>query len=112
MESFENLKRVAMNELKKLDTAYAGKEEFSESDVKKFDCVAHGLKCLLTANKMIEAEEYEDGMSGARGRSPMTGRYVSRDGGNRSYEEGYSRGYSEAMGNSGHFPYYPEPRRW
>lgn len=110
---FDNLKRVAVNELKKLDTAYAGKEEFSEADAKRFDCMAHGLKCLLTSTAMLESEEYEEGMSGARGRSPMTGRYVSRTG-NQSYEEGYSRGYSEAMSNgaSGHYPYYPEPRRW
>ena len=97
---FKNLKRVALNEARKLDSAYANKDEFSESDAKKYDCIMHGLKSQLTAEAMMEAEQYEysneGGMSGRRGRSPMTGRYVSRDGGN-SYADGYSRGYSEAM---------------
>lgn len=123
MEEFKNLKRVAMSELRKLDAQYANKEEFSESDAKKYDCMMHGLKCQLTAEAMLNSE-FEDengydmnsGMSGRRGRSPMTGRYVSRDGGN-SYADGYSQGYSEAMdqmNNSGHYPMmggYP-PRRW
>lgn len=123
MEEFKNLKRVAMSELRKLDAQYANKEEFSESDAKKYDCMMHGLKCQLTAEAMLKSE-FEDengydmngGMSGRRGRSPMTGRYVSRDGGN-SYADGYSQGYSEAMdqmNNSGHYPMiggYP-PRRW
>ena len=124
MEEFKNLKRVAMNEARKLDAAYANKEEFSEGDLKRFDCLMHGMKCMLTTEAMLEAAEYEDDMSrdmgnsGYRGRSPMTGRYVSRDE-NNSYTEGYSRGYSEAMnqnhgGNSGHYPHppqYPYPER-
>lgn len=97
---FKNLKRVTLNEARKLDSAYANKDEFSESDAKKYDCIMHGLKSQLTAEAMMEAEQYEypneGGMSGRRGRSPMTGRYVSRDGGS-SYADGYSRGYSEAM---------------
>lgn len=93
MKEFDNLKRVAMNELKKLNAAYASKNEFEESDAKKFDCLSHGLKCLLTAEAMLEADEYEEsGISGRRGRG-ADGRYVSRDG----YREGYDRGYSEAM---------------
>jgi len=124
MEEFKNLKRVAMNEARKLDAAYANKEEFTEGDLKRFDCLMHSLKCMLTTEAMLEAAEYEDGMSrdtgnsGYRGRSPMTGRYVSREE-NNSYTEGYSRGYSEAMnqnngGNSGHYPqppHYPYPER-
>ena len=94
MMEFKNLKRVALNELRKLNAAYANKDEFAESDAKKYDCLWHGLKCQLTSEAMMEAEE--GGMSGRRGRSPVTGRYVSRDGGN-SYADGYSRGYSEAM---------------
>lgn len=100
---YDNLKRVAMNELSKLDSAYANKDEFSEADAKKFECMSHGLKCLLTSTAMIEAEEYgyeNGGMSGRRGRDPATGRYMSRDMG---------------PGYSGHYPpdyYYPEPRRW
>lgn len=136
MEEFKNLKRVAMNEAKKLDAAYANKDEFNEADMKKFDCIMHGLKCLLTAEAMIEAEEYEtEGVSGRRGRG-ANGRYVSRDNFSNGYEKGfseamsqnannasfasgYNQGYSEAMsrgdnGNtSGHYPMMPYPqRRW
>lgn len=125
MEDFKNLKRVAMSELRKLDAQYANKEEFSESDAKMYNCLMHGLKSQLTAEAMIEAEEYEGGeggmsgtrmtYSGRRGRG-ADGRYVSM-GANKDYAEGYDRGYSEAMnhmggGNtSGHYPpYYPV--RW
>ena len=81
----------------------------SEQELKRLD--------MLACRGMEHPEEFEGGSSGMRGRSPMTGRYVSREQGN--YEDGYSKGYSEAMnqmnqGNSGHYPmpYYPEPRRW
>ena len=100
----------------------------SEQDLDKLDKLYHVKKDMLTAKAMVDAEEYENGgLSETRGRSPMTGRYVSRDG----YDQGYSHGYSQAMnqmmnsgaggnneanGNSGHWPmrdpYYPEPRRW
>lgn len=97
MMEFRNLKRVAMRELQKLDAKYADKEEFGEADAKMYDCLMHGLKCQLTAEAMMQAEESEaEGMSGRRGRSSVTGRYVSRDGG-QSYADGYSQGYSEAM---------------
>lgn len=89
----------------------------TEQELEKLDKLYHVKKDMLTAKAMVDAEEYENGgMSGARGRSPMTGRYVSRDG----YDQGYSHGYSQAMNqmmNSGaggnmKDPYYPEPRRW
>lgn len=119
MEEFKNLKRVAMSELRRLDSQYANKDEFSEADAKKYDCMMHALKCHLTAEAMLKAEEYGeegwssesgmDGNSGRRGRG-ANGQYVSRDmeSNNQSYADGYSRGYSEAMrqngGNSGHYP--------
>ena len=99
MEEFKNLKRVAINELRKLDAAYANENEFREADIKKYDCLMHGLKCQLTAEAMMEAEEYEEtGLSGRRGRGP-DGRYVSRDSSEymRGHSDGYDRGYSEAM---------------
>ena len=98
----------------------------SIQDLEKIDKLYHALKSKATYEAMKEAEEYEEGgFSGRRGRSPSTGRYVSRDSG-RSYADGYSQGYSEAMdqmsrdssmGNSGHYPMgYPPtnyvPRRW
>ena len=111
MMEFKNLKRVALNELRKLDSMYADKQEFSVEDAKKYDCMMHGLKCQLTTEAMLGAEDYEmDGMSGKRGRSSVTGRYVSRDGG-QSYAEGYSQGYREGMQQSGHYPMYPDMRR-
>lgn len=97
MMEFRNLRRIALNELRTLDTQYADKQEFSDADAKKYDCLMHGLKCQLTAEAMLQAEDYEmEGMSGRRGRSSVTGRYVSRDGG-QSYAEGYSQGYNEGM---------------
>lgn len=109
MEEFKNLKRVAMNELKKLDALYANKDEFSEGDSKKYDSLMHGLKCQLTAEAMLESEGYEGNMSGMRGRG-ADGRYISRDSGN-SYADGYSAGYSEGMRMSGHYPpMYPDRR--
>lgn len=97
MERFANLKRVAIEELEKLNAAYANKNEFSEKDAEMYRCLMHGLKCQLTSEAMMEAEDYERGMSGARGRG-MDGRYISRDMG---------PGWNEGM--SGHYPYMPYP---
>ena len=116
MEEFKNLKRVAMSELKKLDASYANKDEFSESDARKYDCMMHGLKSQLAVEGMLgfeeeeHMEEYTGGMmSGRRGRA-ANGRFVSRDGGS-SYAEGYSQGYSEGMRQSGHFMMPPGMNR-
>ncbi len=57
MESLKNLERVALKELEKLNTAYEGKNEFTEADAKKFDMLAHAWKSLLTAEAMHEANE-------------------------------------------------------
>lgn len=98
MERFKNIKRVAINELEKLDTAYAGKDEFTPADCEKLDKMAHGLKCLLTACAMLDSENY--GMEPVH--EPMSGNYP-----------GYS-GYAYGPGYSGHYPphpMYPE-RRW
>ena len=88
---FENLKRIGINELKKIDAAYASKEEFSEPDLKRLDCLAHEMKNLLAVIGMLEAEEYGyGGVAGARGRDSM-GRYVSMD-------------MAPNAGISGHYP--------
>lgn len=98
---FKNLKRVAKEELEKLDAAYASKSEFSEKDAEMYKCLMSGMKDQLAVEGMMNAKEYEEegeemeGMSGRRGRA-MNGRFVSRDGG-QSYTEGYSQGYSEGM---------------
>ena len=98
---FKNLKRVAKEEVEKLDAAYANKSEFTDKDAELYKCLMSGLKDQLAVEGMMKAEEYEEegeemeGMSGRRGRA-MNGRFVSRDGG-QSYAEGYSQGYNEAM---------------
>lgn len=80
-------------------------QEMSIQDLEKLDKIYHTLKNLCKYLEMSGEYEYEDGVSGARGRGP-DGRYISRMG---TYDDGYARGYSEAMsrmdGNSGtHYP--------
>ena len=111
-----NLKQVC-NEIRQITEQIQKNGTATEQDYKRLDLLYHLKKSMLTCHGMEHPEEYGNGSSGMRGRSPMTGRYVSRE----SYEDGYTKGYSEAMnqmnqGNSGHWPqqnpYYPEPRRW
>ena len=117
MKKHEIIEQELCKEIDKIENALKAGQTMSFDDLKKLDLMYHTLKDISTYNAMKESEEYE-GMSGMRGRSATTGRYVSRDGG--SYEDGYSQGYSQAMeqmnkvgnGNSGHMPFYPEPRRW
>ena len=100
------------------------KSGMTDQLLERLDKLYHVKKDLLTSWSMEHPEEYyehAENMSGARGRSPMTGRYVSRDG-HGSYTDGYTHGYSEAMNqmnqgsNSGHYPmmnpYYPDQKRW
>ena len=114
MKELKNLKRVATEELEKLDAKYANLSEFSAADAEMYKCLTMALEKQMRIEQ-IEGEMYEDeepqGYSGRRGRSPMTGRYVSRDGGN-SYADGYSQGYSEGIhqGMSGHWPPMPPDR--
>lgn len=118
MKEFKNLKRVAQEELEQLDAKYASQSEFTAADAEMYKCLVMALEKHLRMEQ-IQAEmgEYDEegempGMSGRRGRSSVTGRYVSRDGGN-SYAAGYSQGYSEAIGQmSGHYPMYPDRVHW
>ena len=116
MEMHENFKRHLCKEIEELESQVTRNQNMSSQDLEKLDKMYHLKKSLLTADAMEEAtEDYEDGMSGRRGRG-ANGRYVSRD----TYAEGYSRGYSEAMEHprnqmSGHYPdpcYNPPDRRW
>lgn len=119
MEEFKNLKRVALNELRLLDEAYAGKDQFSESDCKRYDALTHALKSHLTAEAMLKAEEEhnENGMSERRGRA-ANGQYVSRDG---MPDPGYSQGFRDGVNamsephalSGGPYHHYPyTPRNW
>lgn len=106
----EILEQKMCKELESIEERLRGGNEMSMQDLEKVDKLYHALKSKATYDAMKEAEEYEgQGMSGYRGRSATTGRYVSRDSGeSQSYAEGYSQGYSEAMnqmnGGSGHYP--------
>ena len=113
MKEMKNLKRVAQEELEKLDAKYASQSEFTAADAEMYKCLVMALEKHLRMeqiqNEMGEYDEDEmPGMSGRRGRG-MNGRFVSRDGGN-SYAVGYSQGYSEAMNQqSGHYwPMMPD----
>lgn len=127
---FENLKRVAKEELEKLNAAYANKSEFSEKDAEMYKCLMSGLKDQLAIEGMTNYNEMEMGpeMSGENGMSgrmnqprAMNGRFKSMDSmetaeNQRSFDRGYSQGYSAAMeqngGMSGHYPtmWPPRPR--
>lgn len=113
MNKFEILEKKMCMELEAIEQKLQGGAEMSIQDLDKADKLAHAMKSLATYKAMKEAEEYEmeeGGMSGRRGRA-MNVRYVSRDGGS-SYADGYSRGYSEAMAQSGHYPMMPEHYRY
>lgn len=97
MEKFEELERAMCKELEAIEQKVKG-GEMSETDLKRVDMLAHAMKSLATYKAMKEAEEYEAGMSGRRGRG-MDGRYVSRDDGYSGHYDGY------------YPPRYPE-RRW
>lgn len=98
MNKFESLEKAMCKELEAIEQKLKGGTEMSETDLKRVDLLAHAMKSLATYTAMKEAEEYdEEGkMSGRRGRA-MNGRYVSRDYGPQSYDDGYS----------GHYPYPP-----
>lgn len=119
MKEFKNLKRVAQEELEKLDAKYASQSEFTAADAEMYKCLMMALEKQMRIEQIqseMHGEEWQEGeepdMSGRRGRA-MNGRYVSRESA-ASYADGYSRGYSEAMNQqSGHYPMmYPEKFRY
>lgn len=77
---FENLIRVNLNELNKLNAAYNSKEEFSEADAKKLDMFTCTLSRLMKSLPYIEEYGWDQNhdLSGRRGRDSM-GRYSSMD---------------------------------
>jgi hypothetical protein len=77
---FDNLIRVNLNELNKLNSAYANKEEFSEADAKKLDVLTCTLSRLMKSLPYIEEYGWDQNhdLSGRRGRDSM-GRYTSMD---------------------------------
>lgn len=98
MKEFKNLKRVAIEEAERMDAAYANKSEFTEKDAEMYKCIMSGLKDQLAVEGMTGTGHYgeeDHGMSGAHGDY------------DRSYAEGYSRGFSEGQMMSGYYPHMP-----
>ena len=104
-DKFEGLEKAMCMELETLERKVQGGTGFTMQDLETIDKLAHALKSLVGYKAMKGNDEYEhegnDGLSGRRTR------YMSRDSG-RSYEDGYSRGYSEAMSGQ-RYPNFP---RW
>lgn len=83
---FEAICEALHREMDHLDEKLSGGAQLSGQDLEHIDKMAHALKSLKTYEAMIGNSEYG---SYARGRSRMTGRYVSRD----SRDDGYDRRY-------------------
>jgi hypothetical protein len=75
-------------ELDQVEDKYSSGAQLSGKDLEDIDKMAHALKCLKTYEAMEGNSEYDG--SYARGRSRMTGRYISRDDGYDS-RDGYRR---------------------
>ena len=79
---FEGICETLHREMEMLEEKYSnGKTPMNSQDLEHIDKMAHALKSLATYEAMKGNSEYGsyDG-SYARGRSRMTGRYISRDG--------------------------------
>ena len=91
---YDELKHMLCEELEQV----MEKGEITNSSLEQIDKLTHSIKSLATIMAMEDAGysgmSYDDGYNGsyARGRSRMTGRYISRDGyANRGYSSRYSR---------------------
>lgn len=84
---FEGICEALHREMDQLDEKFANGAHMSGQELEHIDMMAHALKSLATYEAMQGSSEYGsyDGGSYARGRSRMTGRYVSRDGGYDGY---------------------------
>ena len=76
-------------ELEQLEDKYSSGAQMSAKDLEDIDKMGHALKCLKTYEAMEGNSEYDG--SYARGRSRMTGRYISRDDGYDSRDGSYRR---------------------
>lgn len=92
MKELKNLKRVAQEELEKLDAQYANKSEFTAADAEMYKCLTMALEKQMRIeqieSEMGYSEGYGDDMSGRRSQ------YMNQQ--------------------SGHYPppWYPERGRW
>lgn len=81
---FDGICEALHREMDQLNEKFANGAQMSGQELEHIDKMAHALKSLATYEAMQGSSEY-DGSSYARGRSRMTGRYVSRDGGYDGY---------------------------
>ena len=76
---FDRICDTLHREMEMIEDKYSdGKTPMNASDLDHIDKMAHALKSLATYDAMKGNSEYGD--SYARGRSRVTGRYISRDG--------------------------------
>lgn len=84
---FEGICEAIHREMDRLDEKYAsGKAQLNGQDLENIDKMAHALKSMAGYEAMKGESEYDGSYRGsytggsyARGRSRMTGRYISRD---------------------------------
>ena len=113
---FDNLIRVTLNEMNKLNSAYAGKEEFTEADSKKLDMFTCILSRLMKSLPYIEEYGYDQdqSISGRRARDSM-GRYASMAHGQpmsgHYVPPAPPPAYGEGMGRNYYSSEY-DPRYW
>ena len=90
---FEGICEALHREMDQLDEKFAGGAQMSGQELEHIDKMAHALKSLETYKAMKGNSEYGGDYEGsyARGRSRMTGRYISRD------EGPMNNGYSNDM---------------
>ena len=93
---FDGITEAINREMERLDEKYAsGSNQMNNTDLNDIDKMAHALKSLATYEAMKGHSEYGGSYDGsyARGRSRMTGRYISRDGyrDGDPYPDGYRR---------------------
>ena len=85
-------------ELAQLEEKYSSGAQMTAKDLEDIDKMAHALKSLKTDEAMEGNSEYDGGYRGSydsydRGRSRMTGRYISRDEGYEPRDGGRDRRY-------------------
>ena len=77
---FNGICDVLHREMERLDEKYSDdKASLTTQDLDHMDKMAHTLKSLAGYEAMLGGSGRYDGDSYARGRSRMTGRYISRD---------------------------------
>ena len=95
---FRSICEAIHKELDQLEDKYSSGAQLSAKDLEDIDKMGHALKSLKTYEAMEGNSEYDGGYRGsydsyARGRSRMTGRYISRDEGYEPRDGGMDRRY-------------------